>query len=195
MGPGFKDNFIPSYLIAKSLQVDENAWKDRDLHEINFTGDKFLEIGKFQAHDFYSDRCFYLLSSLGHAIGHILALARTTVDPPTFILLGGDIAYYCGEFRLSQYIPFLEIVSPNPLSHYLSACPGKIFMAIYPKNDLQAPFFDPTRAVGWHHDTEDAQESIYKLIEADAHDNIFPVIAHDMSLQGNIKFYPKKANS
>lgn len=43
-------------------------------------------------------------------------------------------------------------------------------------------FFDPVRDDGWHHDALESKNSIQKLIEADAYENIFPVIAHDMSL-------------
>jgi hypothetical protein len=197
VGPGFIENFVPAYPTIKDSHVDERAWLGRNLQQINLTpgaGPRNLQIGNFQAYDFYGDGSFYLLNSPGHAIGHMSALARTTVEPSTFILLGGDIAHHCGEFRPSPYKPFPEMILPNPLGRGLSACPGRIFLNIHPKKDPQAPFFDPTTEEGWHSSGQEAKESIDKLIEADAYDSIFPVMAHDGSLCDVIDLYPKKAN-
>ncbi|KAI1676011.1 Metallo-beta-lactamase superprotein [Pyrenophora tritici-repentis] len=127
VGPGFKSNFIPSYPTIPSSQLDERAWEDRDMHEIDFSGPKGLKIGDFEAYDFYGDGSFFLLHSPGHAIGHMSALARTTADPPTFILLGGDIAHHCGEFRPSRYIPLPDIITPSPISHRAGAVLGDCF--------------------------------------------------------------------
>lgn len=194
VGPGFKSNFIPSYPTIPSSQLDERAWEDRDMHEIDFSGPKGLKIGDFEAYDFYGDGSFFLLHSPGHAIGHMSALARTTADPPTFILLGGDIAHHCGEFRPSRYIPLPDIITPSPISHRAGGCPGRLFQAVHPKRSRDEPFFDPVMEGGWHHVGLQAKESIDKLIVADAYDNIFPVMAHDMSILGIVDFYPKTAN-
>lgn len=51
------------------------------------------------------------------------------------------------------------------------------------------------RSGGCHFAAQEAKESIDKLIEADAYDNIFPVMAHDSSLAGIVDVYPKTANS
>jgi glyoxylase-like metal-dependent hydrolase (beta-lactamase superfamily II) len=198
VGPGFKANFVPGYPTVRNSHVDERAWAGRELHEIDFTaaGDsRTLQIGSFQAYDFYGDGSFYLLNSPGHAIGHMSALARTTADPPTFLLLGGDIAHHCGEFRPSPYVPMPTLITPHPLRRgTASACPAKIFLAIHPKHSDAEPFFDPVRVGNWHHGALEAKESINKLIEADAYDHIFPVMAHDSSLADVIDLYPKSAN-
>lgn len=199
VGPGFKANFIPAYPTIRDSHVDERAWQDRELHEIDFhdaaAGSKTLKIGKFDGYDFYGDGSFYLLNSPGHAIGHMSGLARTTAYPPTFILLGADIAHHCGEFRPSAYTPLPDVISPHPLrKHATSGCPGRVFQAIHPKRSDVEPFFDPVRGEGWHHEAQEAKDSIDKLIEADAYDNIFPVMAHDNSLAGIIDVYPKTAN-
>jgi hypothetical protein len=77
-----------------------------------------------------------------------------------------------------------------------TACPGKIFVAIHPKKSRDEPFFDPVRSLeGWHLEADEAKESIDKLIEADAYDNIFPVMAHDCSLAGVVDLYPKTVNA
>ena len=198
VGPGFKANVMPGYPTDKDSHVDERAWLGRELCEIDFTataGPRRLQIGGFQAYDFYGDGSFYLLNSPGHAEGHMSALARTTADPPSFMLLGGDVAHHCGEFRPTPYTPLPDMISPNPLSHKLSACPGRIFLAIHPKKDREEPFFYPSTGDGWHYDAQEAKDSIQKLIEADAYDNIFPVMAHDMSLCDVIDVYPRSANA
>jgi len=196
VGPGFKQHCMPAYPTDKDSHLDERAWQDRELHEIDFAGAKGLRIGRFHAHDFYGDGSFYLLDSPGHAVGHMSALARTTADPPSFLLLGGDIAHHCGEFRPSPYVPLPETISPSPRSHMKTACPGKIFVAIHPKKSREEPFFDPVRSPeGWHFEADEAKESIEKLIEADAYDNVFPVMAHDCSLVGVVDLYPKTANA
>lgn len=144
IGPGFKANIMPVYPMDKVSHVDERAWQGRELHEIDFTaaeGPQRLQIGGFQAYDFYSDGSFYLLNSPGHAVGHMSALARTTADPPSFMLLGGDITHHCGEFRPTQCTPLPDMISPNPLPHKSSACPGKMFLAIHPKKNGKERFF------------------------------------------------------
>ncbi|KAI4718770.1 Metallo-hydrolase/oxidoreductase [Aureobasidium sp. EXF-10727] len=194
VGPGFRSNFIPSYPTVPASHLDERAWENRNLLEIDFSDARGLRIGGFDAYDFYGDGSFYLLNSPGHAIGHISALARTTAEPSTFMLLGGDIAHHCGEFRPSRYAPLPDFISPSPLSHRAGGCPGKLFLASHPKNCPDAPFFDPVRTGGWHHAAQQAKDSIDNLIIADAYDHIFPVMAHDCSLAGIVDFYPEKAN-
>jgi glyoxylase-like metal-dependent hydrolase (beta-lactamase superfamily II) len=196
VGPGFKQGCIPTYPTDKDSHLDERAWQDRELYEIDFEGDKGLKIGRFQAYDFYGDGSFYLLNSPGHEVGHMSALARTTADPPSFLLLGGEIARRCGEFRPSPDTPLPAMISPSPFSHMKTACPGKIFVAIHPKKSREEPFFDPVRSLeGWHLEADEAKESIDKIIEANAYDNIFPVMAHDCSLAGVVDLYPETANA
>ncbi|KAF0645966.1 hypothetical protein FPSE5266_08124 [Fusarium pseudograminearum] len=195
VGPGFKQGVMPGWPTAKDSHVNETAWQGRKLIEIDFSGEAALDIGRFQAYDFYGDGSFYLLNSPGHAVGHMSALARTTADPPSFMLLGGDIAHHCGEFRPSPYTPLPNMITPNPLSNTLSACPGRLFLSIHPWKDPERPFFDPTVGPGWHDEGVLAKDSIDKLIEADAYDNIFPVVAHDMTLVGTVDLYPNKANN
>ncbi|KAH7028442.1 metallo-beta-lactamase superfamily protein [Macrophomina phaseolina] len=200
VGPGFKSHHVPAFPTIAHSQVDERAWKGRKLREIDFAADgRGLKIGRFEAFDLYGDGSFYLLNTPGHTIGHMSALARTTVDPPTFIFMGGDIAHHGGEFRPTEYIPLPREISPNPLKHALlrppPTCPGDIFVSIHPKKSRTEPFFNPTTAEGgWHLSAAEATHSIEKMIEFDAYDNIFPVIAHDNSLLDVVDFYPKTAN-
>ncbi|KAJ1334950.1 N-acyl homoserine lactone hydrolase [Microdochium nivale] len=206
VGPGFRSNVMPGYPTNKDSHVDERAWQGRALHEVDFgsgsLGDsaadpsRTLRIGKFQAYDFYGDGSFYLLNSPGHAVGHISALARTTADPPSYVILGGDIAHHCGQFRPSPWHPLPETIAPSRGgAPRLAACPGRLFLAIHPRKDPEKPFFDPVTDEGWHDDAVVAKDSIAKLAEADAYDNIFLVMAHDMTLGGVIDLYPKPANA
>ena len=201
VGPGFKSELVPtSYPTVPDSHIDSRAWQGRNLREIDFEKESGgLTIGRFKAFDFYGDGSFYLLDAPGHTVAHISALARTTADPPTFIFMGGDIAHHTCEFRPTQYMPLPDVISPNPMrsGHLRSAitCPGEVFIAMHHKKSRTEPFCYPTPAEdGWHHDSAEATRSISKMIEFDAYDNIFSVIAHDNSLLGIVDLYPKSAN-
>ncbi|KPI35338.1 uncharacterized protein AB675_9964 [Cyphellophora attinorum] len=207
VGPGFKEAFTPCFPTVPDFLVDERLWQGRTLRVIDFGKDE-LEIGRFRAFDFYGDGSFYLLDAPGHTVGHMSALARTTADPPTFVLMGGDIAHHAGEFRPTQYLPIPKEISPNPvtettvlsqnLQHLrtVPACPGEVFVNVHPKKSSTEPFFNPTTAEGaWHLSAAEATRSIVKMGELDAYDSIFPVIAHDNSLMGVVDLYPKPANN
>ena len=141
----------------------------------------------------------YLLDTPGHAIGHICALARTTANPPTFMFLGGDIAHHGSEFRPTKYLPLPDEITPNPLvaprTKSASVCPGHIFEAIHPTKSRTETFTTPTLGEhAIHHVPQDARDSVEKMTEFDAHESIFPVIAHDESLFDVVDFYPASAN-
>ena len=200
VGPGFKSAFVPAFPTVPDSPVDERAWQDRNLREIDFDSESAgLRIGKFRALDFYGDGSLYLLDTPGHAIGHLCALARTTANPPTFMFLGGDIAHHAGEFRPTEYLPLPDSISPSPLQAPFAAqttfCPGEIFEKIHPSKSRTTPFLSPsTGEHAVHFDVAETKRSIKKLTEFDAYDNVFPVIAHDQSLFDVVEFYPKSAN-
>lgn len=178
--------------------MDERLWEGRNLREINFDDEgKGLTIGQYKAFDFYGDGSFYLLDTPGHDVGHMCALARTSAYPPEFIFMGGDIAHHGAEFRPTQYLPLPENIQPNPLvapfTRQASVCPGAIFEQIHPQKSSTVPFCKLT-SKGVHKDAEEGQESIDKMKEFDAQDNIFVNIAHDTSLYDVIELYPKTAN-
>lgn len=52
----------------------------------------------------------------------------------------------------------------------------------------------PREQGGVHYDPDEAQQTIVKLQEADAHDKILIVAAHDESLLSVLDFFPKYAN-
>ncbi|KAK3714720.1 hypothetical protein LTR37_007700 [Vermiconidia calcicola] len=198
VGPGFGEAFTPAYPTVEESPVDERAWEGRTLREINFDIEgKGLKIGQYKAFDFYGDGSYYLLDTPGHAVGHMCGLARTSARPPEFIFMGGDIAHHGGEFRPTKFVPLPENIVPNPLvapfSRQTSACPGHLFENLHPQKSSTEPFYKPTLE-GVHKDGQEAKESIDKMGEFDAHDNIFVNIAHDSSLYDMVEFYPKVAN-
>lgn len=89
VGPGFTKAFTPAFPTKEDSPVDERAWQDRKLVEIDFdsAGTPF-KIGQYNAYDFYGDGSFYLLDTPGHAIGHMCGLARTKAEPAEFIFMG-----------------------------------------------------------------------------------------------------------
>lgn len=199
VGPGFTEAFGPGsgYPTKQYSPVAEDAYKDRTLREVDFSKESTLKLGGYRALDFYGDGSFYLLDSPGHAIGHICGLARTSAKE--FIFMGGDIAHHGGEFRPTQYVPLPKEISPNPLEAPYSAqapvCPGAMFEDIHPQKSSSEPFFKPASGEGAiHHNSAAAQESMDKLTEFDAYEEIFPMIAHDQSLFDVVEFFPKSAN-
>ena len=79
-----------------------------------------------------------------------------------------------------------------PFAKSTFVCPGAIFEALHPKNSSTEPF---VQALGFmHDDAKGACESVEKLLDFDAQENIFPVVAHDLSLLDVVDFYPKPFN-
>jgi len=197
VGPGFKERFVPGFPTKPDIPIHEGAWKDRNLREIDFEAEgKGLKIGPFDALDFYGDGSLYLLDSPGHATGHMCALARTSADPPEFIIMGGDIAHHGGEFRPTKWLPLPDNIQPNPLVEPFMknapVCPGAVFEAIHPTGSRTETYMKPNGS--FHDNAEMAVESCAKWTEYDAQDNIFAMIAHDMGLFDIVEFYPKPAN-
>jgi hypothetical protein len=112
------------------------------------------------------------------------------------MLLGGDIAHHGSEFKPTKYLPLPDQIEPNPFQppfqRSSSICPGALFQQHHPKKSVSEPF---TQATGFvHDDAQGACQSVEGLLDFDAHDNIFTVIAHDKSLMDVVEFYPKSAN-
>jgi len=162
------------------------------VREIQFNPKK--RIGRFEAFDYFGDGSYYILNAPGHAIGHICALARVTSDPDSYIFMGGDAAHQAGEFRPSKYLPLPDAIVPHPLDiHSATPCPGALFEHLLRSGDRTKPFFDVAKD-GVSVDAGEAQSTIGKLQETDAHNNILVVIAHDNGVIPFISFFPKYAN-
>lgn len=198
VGPGFKNALVPGYPANPDSPILESAYEGRELRQISFSGSG-LKIGRFPAFDYFGDGSFYLLDSPGHAIGHMCGLARVTSSPDSFILMGGDAGHHGGEFRPSQYLPLPNSILPHPFDLRAShPCPGEIFDHLLSNGDRTKPFFKIQTAKDGrasHVDSEEAQETVKKVIEADASDNILLAIAHDASLLDVVDFFPNYANN
>ena len=193
-------------ITSKSLQhlllpVSDEP-RGRELVELNFeTEGKGLKIGRFNALDYFGDGSFYLLDAPGHAIGHLCGLARTSTasspnDKDTFIFMGADTCHHGGMMRPTEYLPIPLSISPNPLQlGAATPCPGAIFEELQASRGRKStePFFGISEG-GAFLDAPVATETLGKLQEADASEDVLVVIAHDSSLTDIVEFYPKGAN-
>lgn len=211
VGPGFRDAFLPGYPAGRDSPVLESDYEGRELREVCFkdpgagTG-IITRVGRFDALDYFGDGSFYILDAPGHAVGHLCALARVSTAPDSFILMGGDAAHHGGEVRPSEYMPLPESISPNPLAGSPSSpssspssstpCPGAVFEHLLRGGrggDRTKPFLGAARG-GIHADVDELEETIGKIQEADAHDRVLVVLAHDRSLLPVLDFFPKYAS-
>lgn len=162
------------------------------VREIQFDPQK--RIGRFEAFDYFDDGSYYILNAPGHAIGHICALAKVTSNPDSYIFMGGDAAHQAGEFRPSKYLPLPYSIVPHPLDiHAAIACPGALFEHLLQSGDRKKQFLNIAQN-GISVNAGEAQMTIGKLQEADAHNNILVVISHDKTLLQQASFFPKYAN-
>ncbi|KAF2100597.1 putative N-acyl homoserine lactonase AttM [Rhizodiscina lignyota] len=196
VGPGFKKEMMPGYPCNPDGNLLESDFAGREVRELDFSN--ALDIAQFKAIDYFGDGSFYLLDTPGHAVGHLGALARTSTEPSTFILMIGDCVHHPGQLRPSSKRPLPDSIVPNPLNPTSSMpCLGALFQAVHPKQSRTEPFFhisDPPKIPMANYDIPDAKATIAKIMENDAFDEIFVVMAHDASLRGIVEFFPKTAN-
>lgn len=209
VGPGFRA-MLPGYPTNPESTILESSLANRQLIELNFDADragdspyKPLNIGSFQALDYFGDGSFYLLNTPGHAIGHISALARVTSNPASFILLAGDAIHHPGEIRPSKYLPLPSSLLPDPFapdphpleSHY--GCPAGVFGPLFaPRGRSRSqPIFEPAQPeqedTRFHDDVGEVRRTATKLQEMDAHDNVLVAAAHDETLLDHMDFFPE----
>ncbi len=181
------------------------------MYEVEFSD---FRIGDFRAVDFFGDGSFYLLDTPGHAVGHLAGLARTTSNPDTFILMGGDLCHHGGEIRPSPYVPLVPLDptksglvggdSEDSTKSGLESglvrgrgppCPGASTYSTIQhsrgRTDSE-PFFVPAMGLS----IPETVETIRKAQKADANPNILFVYAHDTSVwQVADSLFPAKANN
>lgn len=182
----------------------DSALNDEDLQGRECIGvDYEMQIGPFPAHDFYGDESLYLLNTPGHWPGHICALARTT--PDTFVLLGGDICHFAGDFRPSGGRPLPDTIPEGAFgrdfgkakreARYPMPCPCAFFTDHHPQksnpgvsqSDLkprETPFYNlSTHEHSSYKDPPLASDTLQKMREYfDADPNILVCLAHDPAL-------------
>ncbi|ETS79696.1 hypothetical protein PFICI_09549 [Pestalotiopsis fici W106-1] len=191
VGPGFTKAFLPAYPECQDSPIRISDVRDRQVNELDFTRSS-IHIGRFRAIDFFGDGSFYLLDTPGHAIGHLGGLARTTVNPDTFIFMGGDLCHHASELRPSKYIPLPDTIEYPIISASLYPCPGAVIERLQrPRGRCSLdPIFDPARGVP----LEDAIETVRKTQELDADENVLFIYAHDKSVTEIGDLFPLAAN-
>ncbi|KAI1151382.1 beta-lactamase-like protein [Nemania diffusa] len=189
VGPGVKERYMAGWPTVP----------DADFHEGDVAGrlitaletDRFnLDVGGVRAHDYFGDGSFYLLDVPGHALGHMNALARTTADPATFILLAADSVHTGGEMRPAKDLPLPDLIDvPNVIPR---PCPRDELLKIHPRGSCTLPYLglDPC----FPEDLEDAEATIEAITRFDADERIFVVFAHDVSIYKTLEFFPMKAD-
>ncbi|OAP57923.1 hypothetical protein AYL99_08661 [Fonsecaea erecta] len=195
VGPGFKASpaLLPGFPENVNSPVDSRAFKDRTLTEIGFDDDSDLTIGGFRAHDFFGDGSFYLLDTPGHCLGHMCGLARTTGGrDSTFMLLGGDICHFPGDFRPSAKAPLPDPIPEGVLDRddfFPTPCPCALFADHHPQmrtcgtntfNPRTTPFYRiSTDVTAAYADPQLSQKSVDKLVSFDASPSVLVCLSHD----------------
>ncbi|KAH6651528.1 beta-lactamase-like protein [Truncatella angustata] len=195
VGPRGKEDIYPMYPEREDAELHENILKGKTVREITFDGG--LKFYGLDALDFFGDGSFYLVDMPGHTLGHIGGLVRTTSNPDTFAVLGGDAYHSAGELRPTTYKPLPEDI-PNHDSLFsagskYSSCPCLFFKHLQEKRDrtIEQPFFEVVQG----HDVVAANDTLRKSQFPDAQDHLIYLSAHDDALRGVFDFYPKSANN
>lgn len=198
VGPGFTNNCLPGYPTDPNSLIREDAFHDRELKELDFQ-ETTIRIADLPAIDWFQDDSFYILDTPGHAVGHISALARTTLGnavegtSDTFVLLTGDVCHHAGELRPTQT---LQIPDSFPLCNGLRdeyKTPSE-YRDIHPCRCGDRPFYKPS-AGGFNLDAEQMQTTTEKISVLDADPRVFTLLAHDHWLLDVVDLFPAKANT
>ncbi|KAH8682080.1 metallo-beta-lactamase superfamily protein [Xylariales sp. PMI_506] len=195
VGPGFKKAMLPGAPANPDSPILESDYANRNLREIEFNGPQSLAIGRFPAFDFFGDGSFYLLDSPGHAVGHLCGLARTTTNPDTFVLMGGDVCHYAGIFRPSKHLPVPDTISPHPCQPQsgIALCPGHAWEELQESRGRATT--DTLYDITFGLDIPLATHTVGKLQELDCLSNVFVVIAHDSTVRDGVPHFPASLNS
>lgn len=200
VGPGFQDALLPGYPKDPSSPLESAAFTGRKIIELSFTNTE-IEIASLKAVDWFGDGSFYLLETPGHAVGHISALARTTISDDgdhskdTFVLLGGDCCHHVGELRPHARCPLpTEQITAHadlPQDRYL---PGDAYLERHPLHRRDHPFFSPASG-GFNVDAAQMRHTLDEGIACfDADPRILVVPSHEHWLLDVVELFPKTAN-
>ncbi|KAK0466689.1 beta-lactamase-like protein [Armillaria novae-zelandiae] len=182
VGPGMDLRAFPTTPESPLLETDfvphHRGRKVTELALEDFT----LNIGEYEALDYFSDGSLYILNSPGHQPGHIAALARVT--PTTFVLLGGDSCHHPGQFR-----PSADLYRHFP-------CPGRILESLGDASlsSRTIPLLTVPSGQSAYADREISHKTITKLGKLDASPDILVLIAHDATAPGIIEEFPESVN-
>ncbi|KAF2151572.1 hypothetical protein K461DRAFT_313448 [Myriangium duriaei CBS 260.36] len=194
VGPGFKAAMLPGAPASPRSPIKEADYTGRNLREITFDDASTVKIGRFKAYDYFGDGSFYLLDSPGHAVGHLCGLARTTVEPLSFIVLGGDVCHYAGIFRPSKLLPIPSEIKPHPFRRQMDSafCPGHSWEQLQKHRGRSATdsLFDMTFGI----DIPLANKTKEKLQDLDSDERVFIIIAHDAQVRDGVPHFPESLN-
>ncbi|KAK3380737.1 hypothetical protein B0T24DRAFT_520037 [Lasiosphaeria ovina] len=204
VGPGVPKVCWPGYPRNPDAMVLDADMAGREVREIDFSV-RPLRVGRFDAFDYFGDGSFYLLDAPGHSVGHITALARVTAGDgeDSFVFMGADACHHPGVLRPSAYLPLpvqmeLDMAQKQPTatatasSRGVCACPGEAFQRVQRNGDAAEPFFVVSPVL--FPDRPAAMETVRKIAEMDAADNVFVILAHDESILGRIDLFPREIN-
>ncbi|KAK4504592.1 hypothetical protein PRZ48_005508 [Zasmidium cellare] len=190
VGEGTKEIILPGYPANPKAPTLASDIEGREVLEIKFDGQ--ATICGFRAYDYFGDGSLYLLDTPGHCVGHLNALARTSVNPPEFIHMCGDSAHHCGEIRPSFHVPLPDDINPSPLSDlHQGSCPCGVFSTILRNGSKDDHILE---AVASFVDEHEFRKTIKGLEVIDAADEVLTVLAHDWTLKGIIDEWPKALN-
>jgi hypothetical protein len=190
-GPGFKTQpgTYSGQPVGPKVQAQE-AFQGREHIELDFDSRSILKVAGLRAIDWFNDGSFYLLEAPGHTPDHIMALARTSADK--FVLLAGDGAHHCGEFRPTPLMPLPETISPSPFRHPTSAsvCACSLFERIHPRPESfrTTPFYEAAKPM--IEDPVAYRATLDALKMFDASPDVLVILAHDASLLDVLDFFP-----
>ncbi|KAI9346233.1 hypothetical protein BDR26DRAFT_956051 [Obelidium mucronatum] len=129
---------------------------------------KWEPVGSFErGWDFYGDGSFWIIDAPGHCTGHMIALARTTTDPDSYMLFAGDAAH--AQCLYKSKCP-TSLDGENPPHHHDTRHPCGLFSKAL---QFDAPEQDLVLSI--HDDLEQAYKTIAKISRMDALDNVFVV--------------------
>ncbi|CAI7591046.1 unnamed protein product [Penicillium palitans] len=198
VGPGVRSVCWPGYPTNPDSLVLDKDIQGRHVREIGFTSSSphHCRIGRFDAFDFFGDGSFYLLDAPGHSVGHMIGMARVTAaDGPdgqdSYVLMGADACHHPGVLRPTEYLPIPILVEPSPIQQW-SACPGVWLQHLHPHGSATEPFLNVSPVLFPKFDT--AMDTVKKIQELDAVDNILVILAHDETLKKHIKLFPHRIN-
>lgn len=206
-GPGMKEAFGNGYPENQGAPYLTSEIEGREFKQLKFPGD--LQIGGFNALDYFGDGSFYLLDVPGHCVAHMNALARVSSNPDTFILLGADSYHHASQLRPSKGVPLPETVDLgngsvttdkfrelHPSGRFKDTSAGSTYDKFTAQSDFTTtPFFTIQQQPDGStiaHDLPSAREAVVKLQVFDADDRVFMAPAHDMSLKDVVEYFPDK---
>lgn len=197
VGPGVVSECLPGYPEDPDSQLSGDAFRDREVHELDFSNTT-LTIAGLRALDWFADGSFFILDTPGHATGHISALARTQQADPTqnvaeaFMLLAGDVCHHMGELRPNQWQHLPDDLTIRGNTH------GKDTVAsgyrhVHPHRCVDRPFYKPAPG-GFNLNCDLMQATVEHVAALDNDPRVLTVLSHDVWILDLVDLFPTRAN-